>query len=309
MPRSMHQPHGRGRIGQSEQFEQLVGDALARQGHQVVGASGAGVERRASGSPWPKRAWKRKKRRMRRWSSAMRWSGSPMKRHGARRGRRPAEIVEQLAAERVGVERVDGEVAPRGVGRPVVGEGDGGAAAVGRDVAAQGGHFDHGARRDGGDVPCSIPVGTALIPAASSRRTTSSGEGWWRGRDPRADRRAASRTAPPTKRALPPSASSAFSRRLMPGRSSQAEGRASSDAPRQVDEHRRGRAPDVAALPVDLIIMPRRPANSAVICRWLAGSSTKSSGASNQSATSAGLGTSARSGGINADDRGDADSR
>ena len=33
------------RIGEAEQFQQLVGDALARQGHQIVGARGAGVER------------------------------------------------------------------------------------------------------------------------------------------------------------------------------------------------------------------------------------------------------------------------
>ena len=82
---------GRRRVRQAEQLEQFVGDALARQGHQVVGARGAGVERlrrrarrRRSG------AWKRKKRRMRRWSSAMRASGSPMKRtRRARRSSRP----------------------------------------------------------------------------------------------------------------------------------------------------------------------------------------------------------------------------
>src|SRR3546814_8521740 len=39
---------------------------------------------------------------------------------------------------RVGIERVDGEIAPGGVFAPVVGIGDGGAAAVRADVAAQG---------------------------------------------------------------------------------------------------------------------------------------------------------------------------
>ena len=48
----------------------------------------------------------------------------------------PAEIIEDLAADRVGIERVDGEVAARGVLLPIVGESDGGAAAVGGDVAS-----------------------------------------------------------------------------------------------------------------------------------------------------------------------------
>ena len=48
-----------------------------------------------------------------------------------------AEIVEDLAGRGIGRKRVDGEVAPRRVLFPVVGEGDRRAAAVGRDVAAQ----------------------------------------------------------------------------------------------------------------------------------------------------------------------------
>ena len=38
---------------QAEQLEQLVGDPLARQRHQVVGARGAGVERRGVGLARP----------------------------------------------------------------------------------------------------------------------------------------------------------------------------------------------------------------------------------------------------------------
>ena len=53
-----------------------------------------------------------------------------------------AEIVEHLAAHRIGGQRVDREVAAGGVFRPVVGEGHSGAAAVGRNVAAQGGDLD-----------------------------------------------------------------------------------------------------------------------------------------------------------------------
>ena len=51
-----------------------------------------------------------------------------------------AERIEHLAVG-VAVERVDGEVAPAGVGRPVVGEGDGGVAAVRLDVLAQRRHL------------------------------------------------------------------------------------------------------------------------------------------------------------------------
>ena len=48
-----------------------------------------------------------------------------------------AEIIEHLAGLRVRRQGVDGEVAPSRVLLPVVGEGDGRAAAVGRDVAPQ----------------------------------------------------------------------------------------------------------------------------------------------------------------------------
>ena len=47
-----------------------------------------------------------------------------------------AERVEHLAVG-AAVERIDREVAPARIGRPVVGEGDGGVAAVGLDVLAQ----------------------------------------------------------------------------------------------------------------------------------------------------------------------------
>ena len=43
-----------------------------------------------------------------------------------------AEIVEDLAGQRIGGQGVDREVAPRRVLLPIVGEGDGRAAAVGR---------------------------------------------------------------------------------------------------------------------------------------------------------------------------------
>ncbi len=62
-----------------------------------------------------------------------------------------AEEVVDPPGQRVGVERVDREVAPRGVGPPVVGEGDGGVAAVGRDVAAQRRHLGDEPVGDRGD--------------------------------------------------------------------------------------------------------------------------------------------------------------
>ena len=91
MPRSIISRTVGAGSGKAEQLQQLVGDPLARQRHQVVGARRAGVERRRRrASPAPKRAWKRKKRRIRRWSSAMRCSGSPMKRtRRASRSARP----------------------------------------------------------------------------------------------------------------------------------------------------------------------------------------------------------------------------
>ena len=61
-----------------------------------------------------------------------------------------AEIVEDLAVARR-VERIHGEVAPRGVFLPVGGERDHRAAAVGLHVAAQGGDLERRMRGDGGD--------------------------------------------------------------------------------------------------------------------------------------------------------------
>ena len=74
----------------------------------------------------------------------------------------PAVIVEQFAVQRVGVERVDGEVAARGVLGPVGGEGDLGMAAVGVHVGAQRGDLDDGAVGDGGDRAMRQPGGYRL---------------------------------------------------------------------------------------------------------------------------------------------------
>jgi len=61
------------------------------------------------------------------------------------------EIIEDFAARRVGGQGVDGEIAPRRILAPILGEGDRGAAAIGRDVAAQGGDLDRRAGEHRGD--------------------------------------------------------------------------------------------------------------------------------------------------------------
>ena len=61
MPRSSMMRDRRRRVGEAEQLQQFVGDPLARQRHEVVGARGAGVERRRGPARRaPNRAWKRK---------------------------------------------------------------------------------------------------------------------------------------------------------------------------------------------------------------------------------------------------------
>ncbi|MCY1175797.1 hypothetical protein D9M73_160510 [compost metagenome] len=52
------------------------------------------------------------------------------------------EIVEDFAGLWIGIERIDREIAARGILAPIVGKGDGGMAAVGCHVAAQGRDFD-----------------------------------------------------------------------------------------------------------------------------------------------------------------------
>ena len=76
----------------------------------------------------------------------------------------PAEPVEHLKRERVGVERVDREIAPCRVFHPVVREGDFGVAAVGGDIAAQRGDLDVAAVADGGDRAVLEPGGNAANP-------------------------------------------------------------------------------------------------------------------------------------------------
>ncbi len=75
-----------------------------------------------------------------------------------------SEIVDDVESQRIGEQRIDGEVAAGGVLAPVVGVGDGGAAAVGGDVASQGRHLDRLARHDGGDRAVGEPGRNRLDP-------------------------------------------------------------------------------------------------------------------------------------------------
>ena len=59
----------------------------------------------------------------------------------------PAEPVEDLAARRIGIERVHREIAAGGIVLPISGEGDRRPAAVGADVMAQGGDLDRPLRQ------------------------------------------------------------------------------------------------------------------------------------------------------------------
>ena len=62
-----------------------------------------------------------------------------------------AEIVADRAGQRIGIESVDGEVAPRRILAPVVGIGDGRAPAIGADVASQRRDLDRAVGQHRGD--------------------------------------------------------------------------------------------------------------------------------------------------------------
>ena len=70
---------------------------------------------------------------------------------------------------------VDGEIAPLRVANPVAAERDLRLAAEGLDVLAQRRDLERLASTTSVTVPCSMPVGTLLMPAALARRITSSG--------------------------------------------------------------------------------------------------------------------------------------
>ncbi len=112
----------------------------------------------------------------------------------------PAEIVEDFACRRIGIERIDGEIAPRGIVPPFAGEGHGGAAAVGADVMTQRGDLDRALRQQCGDGAVLDAGGnSAGYSALASRAITSSGtSGVARSMSFTAMPSSVSRTAPPT---------------------------------------------------------------------------------------------------------------
>ena len=86
----------------------------------------------------------------------------------------PGGIIENLAIGR-GIKRVDGEVAPRRILGPVVGEGDHGMAAIGFHIPAQGGDFEGMLAGDGGDGAVIQARLHHLDALALSRASASSG--------------------------------------------------------------------------------------------------------------------------------------
>ena len=151
-PAVEHDRDGGRRVVHAEELDQFVGDALARQGHEVVGARGAGIERRGVGLAAAEAGVEAEEAQ----DSEMVF-GDALQRIAdeadvaALEVVEAAEIVEDFAGHGVGRQRIDGEIAARGVFFPIVGEGDGGAAAVGADVAAEGGDLERMAVADGGD--------------------------------------------------------------------------------------------------------------------------------------------------------------
>ncbi len=133
-----HRRDDRGRVRQAEQLHQLVGDPLAGQRHEARGMGDAGgiVARRAVD-----RAEARGEAEIAQDAQMILGNarlGIADEAHAVR-GKigKAAEIVIERAVRRIGIERVHGEIAPGGIRLPVRAEGDSGAAAIGRDVAAQ----------------------------------------------------------------------------------------------------------------------------------------------------------------------------
>ncbi len=155
---------------------QLVGDPLARQRHQVVGALGAGGESLAVRLAQAEAGVEAEEAK-----DAQMVLGDPDERVADEADpplgevRLAAEIVVNLEAGRIGGQGVDGEVAAGRVLPPVVGIGDvarrPSVATSRRSVVTSTGWPATTAVT----VPWARPVGTALIRALPSRAITSSG--------------------------------------------------------------------------------------------------------------------------------------
>ncbi len=111
------------------------------------------------------------------------------------------EEIGNLQRLRMGIERVDGEIAPCGILAPVAGKDDGRAPPIGGDIAAQSGDLDRPILENRGNGAVVDPVGTVRMPAARQRSITASGVS----RVAQSTSRTGcpsrlSRTAPPTQR-------------------------------------------------------------------------------------------------------------
>ncbi len=143
-----------GGIGQGQQAQQLVGDALARERHEAGRVLDAGG---IIGGMAVQRAEARREAEIA--QDAQMVFGDPGMRiadeahaPGEQVGA-AAEIIVQRAVDRVRIERVHREIAPRRILAPVGAERDGGAPPIGRDVAAQGGDLDRRATEHSGNRP------------------------------------------------------------------------------------------------------------------------------------------------------------
>ena len=133
-----HDPHGSRWIGQSQELQQFVGNAFARQRHQVVGARRACLECgfvRLSGI----------KARMetKEPQDAQMILGDALKRIPDEadvpllKVVKATEIIEQFAGQRICGQGVDREIPARRILLPIVGESDRRPAAIGRHISAQ----------------------------------------------------------------------------------------------------------------------------------------------------------------------------
>jgi hypothetical protein len=147
-----HPRHSRSRIGQAQQVEHLHADPLAREAFQCRCKLGAGAFRLAISRQGTEASLKAEIAQDPQVILADALVGiadeaqAPCLKVGD-----ATEPVEHLKTVRVGIERVHREIAPRRIVLPIMREGDGSAAAIGRDVMAQGGDLYRPAMQHGGD--------------------------------------------------------------------------------------------------------------------------------------------------------------
>ena len=152
-------------MGDRQEFQQLVRDALAGKAHQIVRAPGTCLQSRRVGVAAAEARVETKEAQ-----NAQMVFGNALQRVAdesnvpALEVVKAAEIVEDLARPRIGGQSVDGEVAARGVLLPVIGKGDRRAPAVGGNVATQRRHLNGMAIADRSNGPMINSCGNRLDP-------------------------------------------------------------------------------------------------------------------------------------------------